>query len=166
MSIVCCQVSAEYIEIASDSIMVRGWTQSKSNNDYTKLCEVNGMVIGSVGKCKESSLFQVYCTTRQPSAPTIQAILDFISEFAEWKNKKTGEYSIDNSYILTYKGRAFCVEGFFIQEITSNIAIGAGMDFASASLYFGNDVKKSVEVACELSAMCELPLVYFKVKRS
>ena len=67
MSVICCKVYKDRIEIASDSIITKGWTKSKSDNvDFTKLLEINDMVIGSCGTCEEASLFYAYCSTRTP----------------------------------------------------------------------------------------------------
>jgi hypothetical protein len=91
--------------------------------------------------------------------------LTFTSEFASWKKEQSGVWGIDNNYILVCDGKAFCIEGFYVEEILTFTAIGAGMDFALAALQLDYCVYKAVEVACELSAMCELPVkpLYMKV---
>jgi len=164
MSVVCCRIYPDSIEIASDSIIVTGWTQSKSNNDYSKLIQVNGMTIGSVGVCSESSMFQIFCKTHRPKEADADSMLDFLSEFLDWKKKKTDSYELTNQYIIVYKSKAFLAYGFFVDEIKTYEAIGAGMDYALASLYLGNTVDKSVQVACELSVYCEMPVKKFVVK--
>ena len=57
MSIVAGRTIKGGYEIASDSITTRGWTQNKSDlGKFSKLTEINGIVIGAVGKCEEASL--------------------------------------------------------------------------------------------------------------
>ena len=157
MSIVCCRVKEKVIEIAADSITVRGYTQEKGKDNYSKLCEVNGMIIGSVGLCSENGMLQIFASTRKPAAPSEDAILNFIAEFTEWKKKKTDKYELENHYIIAFEGKVFMINQFWVKEITSYEAIGAGMDYALSALYLGFDVTKAVEVACELSIYCEMP---------
>lgn len=165
MSVVACRVTKDYIQIASDSIIVRGWTQAKGENGHGKLVQINDLIIGSVGSAQESSLFQLYCTTRKPAAATEAAILEFISDFAEWKRKKTSDFYLLNNYILVVDKKAFCIEKFFVEEIKTFQAIGAGMDFALASMKLGTSVETAVKTACELSAMCEEPIIQFEIKK-
>jgi ATP-dependent protease HslVU (ClpYQ) peptidase subunit len=163
MSIVCCRVTPYEISIASDSIVVRGYTQGKDKNKFAKLFKVNDLIIGSVGYAEESSLFRIYCSTRQPASISENDILIFISEFAQWKKERTTIYSIENSYIIIFNNKAFHIEGFFVNEILDYEAIGAGMDFALATLYLGHDVEKAVETACELSVFCEKPIIKYTI---
>jgi len=165
MSVVVVKVQPNKIEIAADSITVRGWTQSKDSNKFSKLVKINDLFIGSVGFAEESSLLWVFCATRKPESPTEAAVINFFSEFAEWKNKKTGKSSIENDYIVVIDHHVFQVERFFIQEITDFMAIGAGRDFALAAMHLGHDVRKAVEVACELSVYCEAPVKSYEITK-
>jgi len=129
MSIVCCQVHKDRIDIASDSITVWRYTQSKGDNvKSSKLFQVNGMTIGCVGSCEESGLFHAYCITRKPKSPTIENVAEFITEFAEWKKKKIEKLKVSDSYIMIFEKHAFLIEGFYIDEILTYMTIGAGMD--------------------------------------
>lgn len=165
MSIVAVKVTPTCIELASDSIMVRGYTQSKSINKYSKLVKINDMFIGSVGTAEESSLLWVFTNTRRPEQATESALLTFLSEFADWKNSKIGKASIENEYIFVLGTKVFQVENFFIQEVLEYAAIGAGMDYALAALYLGFSVEKAVETACELSVYCEKPINYHCIEK-
>ena len=159
MSVVACKILPNGYEIASDSITIRWWTQSKGENTkFSKLFEVNKMVIGSVGSAEESSLLQLYCKTRKPLAMTEAALLAFMSEFSSWKKDKVGKSGIDNGYLIGYKGKVFSVSGWFIQEVVKYEAIGAGRDFALAALYLGKSCKSAIKAACELSVLCEEPI--------
>jgi len=162
MSVVCCRVTSKKVEIASDSITVRGWTQEKGKDKFAKLVEINDIILGSVGSAEEVSLMQLFCATRKPEAASESRILNFLVDFLDWKKKQTDKYELNNAYIIVFAGKAFYLEGFFVKEILTYEAIGAGMDYALSALYLGHDVKKAVETACELSILCEKPVIYFK----
>jgi ATP-dependent protease HslVU (ClpYQ) peptidase subunit len=164
MSVVAVRVEKNRITIASDSIMVSGYTQLVDKNKYSKLTKVNDMIIGSVGTCEESSLLQVFCNTHKPETETESAIINFFVEFAEWRRGKTGLHPITNSYLLIVNKNVFHIEGFFVQRITNYMAIGAGNDYALSALYLGHSVKKAVEVACELCVYCETPVIEYEIK--
>lgn len=88
MSVVACKITDNGYEIAADSITVRGITQTKNQTDHVKLYETNGMVIGGVGSAEENSLMRLFAETHRPSGADEYSILDFLSEFIEWKKKK------------------------------------------------------------------------------
>lgn len=165
MSIVCCKVTDQDITIASDSIMVRGWTQEKDRNKFSKLFEVNDLIVGSVGYAEETSLFKIYCSTRKPISANENDILLFISEFSDWKKEKFDKYSIDNQYILIYNKKAFYIQSFLVKKILTYEAIGAGEDFALAVMYLGHNVEKAIETACELSIYCEKPIIQYRIEK-
>jgi ATP-dependent protease HslVU (ClpYQ) peptidase subunit len=163
MSVVAVKVTEDEIVIGADSIIALGWTQEKDR--MAKLEEVNGMVIGSAGMAQEGALFRVFCRTRKPRAATDEDIVNFLSDFQDWLNDKTGESQIENSYIFVFDGKAFNIEGFYVKEVTDYTAIGAGMDFALAALYLGKSVKDSIKAACHLSVYCEEPINIIKIKK-
>lgn len=167
MSVVACRVYEDRIEIASDSISVSGCTQRRyAPESYSKLLQVNGLVIGGVGRCEEIALFMMYCATRKPSAPTTEAVLEFVTDFADWKKTKTElEYGQECDYILVFEGKAFYIERFWVSTILDYSAIGAGMDYALSALYLGHDVHKAVETSCELSIYCEPPVQHIIVEK-
>lgn len=163
MSIIAVKVTPEKIEIASDSIVVRGNTQDKSSNTFSKLIKINDLIIGSSGFAQESSLLSIFCATRRPEQATESAVLNFFSEFVDWKRNKIDDATIVNDYIFVVDKRAFYIESFFVEEIINFSAIGAGSDYALAALHLGHSVSKAVEVACELSVYCEKPIKLYEV---
>ncbi|HEA65411.1 MAG TPA: hypothetical protein ENI07_01115 [Desulfobacterales bacterium] len=165
MSIVCCKILDDTIEIASDSITVRGWTQDKGRNNMAKLCDVNGMLIGGIGAAAETSLLQIFCHTHQPASSGESDIVTLFVEFAEWKKKKTDKYEMENTYIFIFDGLAFFINSFFVNKITTYEAIGVGQEFALAALYLGHNVEQAVAAACELCTMCEKPIKMLTVPR-
>ena len=163
MSVVAVKVNKGKIIIGADSILVSGWTQEKDK--LAKLNKINGMVIGDVGDAQEGALFLMFCKTRKPREASVDALVEFMSEFQDWMNNKIGESKLDNQYVIVFDGKAFVMEGFFIKEVTDYTAIGAGMDFALSALYLGNSVEESIKAACHLSVYCEEPVNIIEIKK-
>jgi ATP-dependent protease HslVU (ClpYQ) peptidase subunit len=160
MSVVVCKIQeGSGYEIASDSISVRGITQTKGDNTkFAKLFEENDLVVGGVGLSKEIALLQIFSKTHKPYEASESAILDFISEFSSWKKEKTGEAGIENQYLIGFEGSVFYIAGWLVRDVKTYEAIGAGMDYALTALYLGKSCKEAVEVAIELSIFCEGPV--------
>lgn len=156
MSVVAVKVTKNKIIIGADSIIAYGWTQEKDK--LSKLEEVNGMVVGTVGVAEEGSLFRVYCRTRKPRSADDESIIDFLSDFQDWMRNKIDKTEIENDYIIVYKKKVFLINGFYVKEVVDYTAIGAGMDFALSALYLGNSVEESIKAACHLSVYCEEPI--------
>lgn len=163
MSVVAVKVTKNKITIGADSILVSGWTQEKDK--LAKLNKANGIIIGDVGDAQEGALFLLFCKTRKPREASVDAIVEFMSEFQDWMNNKTGESKLSNQYILIIEKKAFMIEGFFIKEVTDYTAISAGADFALSALYLGNSVKDSIKAACHLSVYCEEPINIIEVEK-
>ena len=85
-----------------------------------------------------------------------------MSEFSNWKKGKAEKSGLDNSYLIGFEGKVFSVNGWFIQEVITYEAIGAGMDYALAALYLEKSAEEAVKVACELSIFCEEPIQVIK----
>lgn len=163
MSVVACRITETGYEIAADSITTRGIIQTKGQTtDHVKLYETNDMVIGGVGSAEDNSLFRLFAETHRPSNPDELSMLEFISEFSEWKKKKTDNATIKNSYLIGFQNDIFHVEQWHVSKIKTYMAIGAGMSFALAALYLGHSAEKAVETAIELSTQCEAPIIVIK----
>ncbi len=159
MSVVTCKITDTGFDISADSISVRGMTQTRGqNSSFSKLWTHNGLIVGAVGSAEEASLLRLFVNTHTPLAPEELAILEFFSEFSDWKNKKVGKSGISNAYLLGYGDKVFYISGWFVKEVTTYEAIGAGKDFALAALYLGHTAEKAVETAIELSIYCEAPV--------
>jgi ATP-dependent protease HslVU (ClpYQ) peptidase subunit len=163
MSVVAVKVEKDKITIGADSILVSGWTQEKDK--LAKLNKVNDMIIGDVGSAQEGALFLMYCKTRKPREASVEALVEFMSEFQDWMAKKVDITKLDNQYVIILDRKAFMMEGFFIKEVTDYTAIGAGMDYSLAALYLGNSVKESIKAACHLSIYCEEPINIMEIKK-
>lgn len=166
MSVVVCKVSKDKIEMASDSIAVKGWTKvNNAHKKISKLMKYNDMIIGGCGDCDETSLFFHYMKTHTIEKVDEKSVLDFVIEFRRWKNDLIGDNNFVNPYIIAYKGKAFAIEGMLVFPIDDYYAIGAGEDYASGALYMGATPKEAVKAACELCAMVCEPIVCESIQR-
>ena len=118
MSVVVCKVSKDKIEMASDSIAVKGWTKiNNAQNKIVKMMKYNDMIIGGCGNSDEISLLFHYMKTHTIENMDEKGVLDFIIEFRRWKNDLTGNNALNNPYIIAYKGKAFAIEGMLVFPI-------------------------------------------------
>jgi ATP-dependent protease HslVU (ClpYQ) peptidase subunit len=159
MSVVACKVLGSGYEIAADSITVRGHVQTKGDNTaMSKLFEVNGLVIGGVGIAEEISIFRLFAGTHKPERATEGALLEYLSEFSNWKKNKTGDGDLDASYLIGISGQVFVIENWLVEKVTTYEAIGAGFSFALTAMHLGHSAEEAVGVATELSIYCEAPI--------
>jgi len=156
MSVVAVRVEKDKITVGADSIIVTGWTQEKDK--MAKLNQTNGMVIADVGDAEEGGLFLMYCRTRKPREASVEGVIEFLSDFQDWKANKIDDSKIQNSYILVFEKKVFMMEGFYVKEINEYTSIGIGQDFSLAALRLGPSVYEAIDVACELSIYCEKPI--------
>ncbi len=164
MSVVAAKVYNDKIIMAADSITVRGL--SKRNTGFTKIAEINNMIIGATGYCEETSLLYHYMQTHRPAAPTEKDVLNFMVEFMQYKQNLIRSGDVENTYLLVYQGHLFEIEHMFVHEISDYAAIGAGMDFAQAALYLGHDPKAAVKAACELCCFVCEPIVEYSMRKN
>ena len=163
MSVVAVKVYDDKIQIAADSIVCRGDSKRVDDN-FTKLVNINDMIIGCCGSCEEASLLYHYAETHKPLSTSEKDILAFIIEFSKWKNDLVGSPSINNEYVIVFDGHAFIVVSMFVNEVKTYAAIGAGLDFANAALYLEHSPKESVKVACALFCYVAEPIIEYEVK--
>lgn len=166
MSVVAVKIYEDKIEICSDSILVNGNTQEKDRG--AKIFKNDWGIIADVGVASEGCLMYIFSKTRKPREASVDGLMEYLFDFFVWLKEKTDQTSLENDYIIVFNAKAFLVEGFYVKEVTDYAAIGAGMDFALASLTLGHTVEESVKVACHLSILCEEPINLFSVptKRS
>lgn len=166
MSVVVCKVNKDNIEMASDSIAVKGWSKiNNAQNKIVKLTKYNDMILGACGSAEESSLFFHYMKTHTIENMDEKSVLDFVIEFRRWKTDLTGDNSFVNPYIIAYKGKAFAIDGMLVFPIDDYYAIGAGEDYASGALYMGATSREAVKAACELCAMVCEPIIVESIPR-
>jgi len=156
MSVIAIKRTKSGFDIVSDSITTVGNTKLSESH------KTNGMIIGGCGS-SDVGLMRIYARRHKPSSATSEGILDYISEYCEWKQKKTNEYNMDAQFIICFEGKAFSVyDNFDIQEIEDYYAIG-WMEHALAAMYLGHSALEAVEVAIQLSVYCYGPTVKFEV---
>lgn len=158
MSVVCAKVYKDKIVVCSDSILVSGWTKDNSG-DFVKLKNINGMIVGACGGANEISLLWHFMRTHKPERGDEKSVLDFVVEFARWKNEYSSDSVVRNEYILVYEGKMFEISGLFVVEHPKFYAIGAGRDYSLAALHLGHSPKDATKVACELSCYVSDPIV-------
>ena len=159
MSIIAVKRYEDGFEIASDSITIRGYTQTIDTTNNAKLFSYDNLTIGSSGSSKEIQLFRMFLKTHKVANNSEEAILDLLSSFSNWKYEKTGDCSIDNHYIICIDNVPYAIEEYLVEEVISYEAIGAGLDFALTALHLGHTVEDSVQVAIDLSIYCESPII-------
>jgi ATP-dependent protease HslVU (ClpYQ) peptidase subunit len=166
MSVVAVKVYKDRIEVASDSITVKGWSKvPQSENKFVKMQKINEMIVGGVGNPEETSIFYHYMKTHTIENVDEKGILDFILEFRKWKNDLTGVNALNNEYILAFKGKAFLISNMFVMPIDDYYAIGAGEDYANGAMYMGASPREAVKAACELCAMVCEPVIQEYITR-
>lgn len=164
MSVVCARVYDDKIVMAADSQVTWG-SHVKNNIGFSKIKEINGMIIGATGNCDEASLMWQYAKTHKPDKSTEKDILEFIAEFAKWKKDYDGSNVINNMYLLIYDGCLFYIEGMLINEITDFAAIGSGFYFALTALFLDKSPSEAVKVTCKLDCFVGEPVVEYEMKR-
>lgn len=164
MSVVAVKVYDNQIVMSADTIVVRG--QDKTPVGVGKLFSVNDMLIGSSGYASEGVYMRLFSENHRPIDATEKDIAQFMMEFAVFKNNMTGDGSLENSYLLAYKGKCFYLNQAYIGEVKDFYAIGAGQDYADAALYLGHSPQEAVKVACALCCMVSEPIETISMGRS
>lgn len=164
MSVVAVKVNKDSIEIASDSILVRGDTK-RTDSNFHKLTKINDFVVGAVGDAQEASLFMQFCEEHKLTSASEKAVLAFMCEFKTWQTKYIDPATIENDYILIVKKKVFAISGLFVEEVEDYDAIGAGQDFALAALYLGHSPQEAVQVACNLCCYVAEPIIRYKIEK-
>ena len=162
MSVVAAKVYNDHIEVAADSIVIRGGM--KRTGTFSKLECINDMIIGSCGSAQEISLMWQFAKTHKPESATERDILAFMVEFLKWKKDFNGDPETENEYVIAYGGRLFEVEDAFVNVVSDYVAIGAGMYFSTAALYLGQSPRAAVKVACDLNCFVSEPIVSYEMK--
>ncbi len=160
MSVVAARVYDDRIDIAADSICVRG--DSKMNGaekKHTKLFRFQDLVVGGVGYSQEISLFQRYMKNHMIKEMNEDGILDFLIEFKKWKKDLIGDDDINNCYMIASKGKCYSTNGLFVFKVDDYYAIGAGDDFARGAMYMGATPEEAVKVACDLCVYVSEPIL-------
>lgn len=162
MSVVAVKIDKNKITFAADSIAVYGYT--KVTDKFTKLEEINEMIIGGVGTAEEASLLFMFAQTHKPLSADEKSVTEFFLEFYKWKNSLSLPFSSSNSYLFGVCGKCFYIDNMLVKEIRDYYAIGAGMDYALAVLWLGHTAQEAVRAACQLSCFVAEPIIIKEMK--
>ena len=166
MSVVAVRVNKNKIEMACDSILVKGWSKvPDASEKFVKMQKINDTIIGGVGEAEESSLLFHFMKTHILDEVNEITIIDYFIEFRRWKNDLCGDNNMNNCYILASKGKAYFIQKMLVIPIDNYYAIGAGDDYANGALYMGASVIEAVKASCELCAMVCEPIKYEYINR-
>lgn len=160
MSVVATRVYADRIEIAADSQITWGMTQTSDYNVKLFATEL-GITVGGCGPMQDISLFKIFLRTRVPSSATEDGIIDLMHEFNQWLNDHAEVSTPDEedaAYHLIYDRKAFAIQRYNVREITSFDAIGAGMDYALTAMELDRSPQDAVKIACKLNIFCAEPV--------
>ena len=167
MSVVAARRYENELFFAADSIRTSGITQETSRvagHEQGKLFQVNDLVIGSVGYVMELSFMQLFARNHKPTAPTIEAVLDFMLEFYAWAKSKDSDFGRHNSYLIGMEKEIFRVtDSYLVETINEFSAIGAGEDFALTAMYLEKNPEEAVSIASRLCIYCSEPITTFHV---
>jgi ATP-dependent protease HslVU (ClpYQ) peptidase subunit len=168
MSVVAVKINQNEINISSDSIIILDDSGLKINDKHSKLTflENIGLIIGDVGDANESQLFINYVKKNYNDINDYDDLCDFIAEFNFFIKEKLNALS-ENQYIIIDKNlnKVYLIQGFYVREVNEYFAIGSGSPYAFSALYLGFDTEKAVEVACQFSNNCSLPIMTYKIKK-
>lgn len=167
MSVVAARRYENELFFAADSIRTSGITQETSRvagHEQGKLFQINDLVIGSVGYVMELSFMQLFARNHKPTAPTVEAVLDFMLEFYAWAKSKDSDFGRQNTYLIGMEQDIFRVsDSYLVETINEFSAIGAGEDFALTAMYLEKNPEEAVSIANRLCIYCSAPITTFRI---
>jgi ATP-dependent protease HslVU (ClpYQ) peptidase subunit len=163
MSVAIVKIYNDKIVLGADSIITNGDRQRKEKKAKIRK-STESISFACAGYLRETELFNVYCKSHTPTRNDYESIIDFFYEFSGWLKKKIDDSSVNNQYIFVYDNKAYSFYDYNVEVIEDYYCIGAGEDFAYASMYYGKTVEESIKCACELSIYCELPCNIIEIK--
>ena len=156
MSVIAVKVEKDKITVAADSIIIK---DDLKRTNFRKVYKFDDIIVAGAGSAQELALFFEYAKTNKPSGANVSAIQNYMAGFLSMRETCLDEHKIDNDYIIVYKGHAYEVEGFLVQEITEYTAIGEGEAYALSALYLGHTAIEAVEAACHFSCFVSEPIM-------
>ena len=165
MTVIAARKTPNGITFAADTMVTQGHLKSTSDDImHSKLFQHNDLLVGSSGDCFESVLMELFTRNHKPVDSSRLGMIDFLVEFREWVRKKESGYNPNNSYLIAFEQKLFCVDGGLqVFEVKEFDAIGSGSDFARAAMHLGHSAREAVEVACKLSVWCSEPITELSV---
>ena len=165
MTTIAAKIEDGKITIGADSRVTLGTARVDHNYECDKMFETGNMVIASTGSVSETAMLKEYCRDHGTGeAPDSTKMTQFFIEFLKWYKERTEENSLNNTYIIAHKAGLFETEGIVAYKVKDFCAAGSGGHFAYTSLYLNNTVEKSIEIATELDAFSEGPIILKEVE--
>ena len=153
MTVIAVRKYENKIVMAADSQTT--WGDNNKTLGYTKIVQQNTLTAGCAGNALDASLFEMFIRTHLPKGATKDDIIDFLSEFVDWKNKKTGNPKYVGQIILVIDDVIFNIFEYAIYSVVTEFsAIGSGMFAALGAMELGVDPKKAAEIAIKYDAYC------------
>lgn len=163
MSVVAVKIYDDRIVMGADSQSTSYWHNKNSTNKIYKISD--DFIIGGVGHTSHNQMMSMFCETNKPAGNRKRDILEFIIQFHDFMKKKSTEYTPYNNWLMGFSGKAFWITAdLLIQEIKDYHAIGSGMEYARAGLYFDKTIKESIKIACDLTIFCGEPIEIYEIK--
>jgi len=153
------------IVLCADSIMVSGLNKDVT----TKIFKINdsfGFAMSGLGR--DAQLFYSFTKTNMIATKNdIDDIYDYLIKYSDYVKEKTGVWTCESSFLIVNNGKVFSsLKNVEVFEIDDFYAIGAGQDFALAAMKLGHTVEVSINVACDLSHYCSVPIITFEFNLS
>jgi ATP-dependent protease HslVU (ClpYQ) peptidase subunit len=141
------------IIIAADS--QTSWGNVGKTLDTIKIIQEENFIAACAGSGMDSDLFRAYLRTHKPKAANENDLVDLLSEFVDWKNKRTGQSDISLQTLFIMDSRIFTIWNCGVEERKGEFAaIGCGMFLALGAMEIGADPIKAVEVAIKHDLYC------------
>lgn len=164
MTTIAATISDKKIVLAADSITVVGTTQVQKTLKRSKLFKGSDCIVAGTGYASETSLLELYCKDHNIGSGGPLRVLEFLTEFANWKDSKSGEKSVSNSYLIGHKSGLFQTNGLSVFEVDTFVSDGHGMDYALTALHLGYSARESIEISCEIDVFSQLPVRTLELK--
>ena len=151
MSVIAVKKYENKIVVAADSQVSYGSTNRKFEN--LKMRKINSdLIICVTGTVETCGLLWIYFETHSLEPISCErTIMNFITDFAKWREDYAGGNSFDSNFIIVYKDKIFEVCGYTILEVKDYTSVGSGYQMALAALHLGHSPKEAVQVACDLT---------------
>lgn len=166
MSVVAAKIMDNKIIMASDSIIIGGFSRTDQERfKSTKMSKVNGMLVGSCGYLQEGAMFQVFCGNRKPAGTKIKDVVEFMIDFKKWVKELSlnsdddTKKMLSNQYIIAFDSTLWVINGIDVIPVKDYYAIGAGEDYALAAMHLGCTPREAVKVACDMSCYVSDPIL-------
>lgn len=159
MSVIAARVYPKSIVMAADNQGTWGHNKfadamTKIQVNEVKIWQHNDLTIGGAGSAQEDVLFRVFTKTRKPKSATVEDMIDFMVEFADWMKKRDQNSKLENHYLIIFQEKLFSAVELDIAEVSEYFSVGSGMFLALGAMYRGASPEEAVEAAKTFDLYC------------